>query len=225
DLDEIDTVVDYLRDLRGVERVSFIGWSAGAARAGAYAARNPEKVDRVFLYAPGYNPTAPSTPPDDLPQPGFPTSLRTRAQQTSWEGIGCEGQRDPAIAEPIWDTTLAFDKLGRSWGPAEGVMRIRTTTSFWGWNADAARQVESPTLTVLGELDRIATGAKQLHEDLGTRDKVFVNVACASHFMLWERQHRALHRLSSEWLGDGTIDGHKRGVFSVDPEGEWHRTG
>ena len=31
DWDEIDTVVDYIRDLRGVERVSLIGWSAGGA--------------------------------------------------------------------------------------------------------------------------------------------------------------------------------------------------
>ncbi|MDP8961733.1 MAG: hypothetical protein M3N32_08990 [Actinomycetota bacterium] len=41
--------------------------------------------------------------------------------------------------------------------------------------------------------------ARELHEDLGTQDKIFVSVACASHWMLWERQHRALHRLSSEW--------------------------
>ncbi|MDP8930915.1 MAG: alpha/beta fold hydrolase, partial [Actinomycetota bacterium] len=173
DLDEIDTVVKYLQDLRGVDRVSFVGWSAAAPRIGAYAARHPEKVDKLFFYAPVYDPKASSRPPDVLPTPGFPTRLRTRSQQTSWEGIRCQDQRNPAIADPLWDTTLDFDPLGRSWGPPEGVMRIRTTTQFWGWNAEIARRVESPALTIVGEFDQVAI-ARELHEDLGTQDKIFV---------------------------------------------------
>ncbi|MDP6652874.1 MAG: hypothetical protein QGF90_12325 [Gammaproteobacteria bacterium] len=46
DWDELETVVDYIRELRGVEKVSLIGWSAGATRSGGYTARNPDKVDK-----------------------------------------------------------------------------------------------------------------------------------------------------------------------------------
>jgi len=67
DWDEIDSVVDYIRELRGVARVSLIGWSAGGRRAGGYAARFPEKVDKLFLYAPGYSPDGPSEAPAGLP--------------------------------------------------------------------------------------------------------------------------------------------------------------
>jgi hypothetical protein len=34
DWDEIDTVVDYLRELRGVDKVSLAGWSRGGRRVG-----------------------------------------------------------------------------------------------------------------------------------------------------------------------------------------------
>ncbi len=66
------------------------------------------------------------------------------------------------------------------------------------------------------------TPSRQLHGHLGSGDKVFVNVACASHFMLWERQHEVLHRLSAEWLRHGSLRGVSEGVFSVDAEGELH---
>ena len=44
DWHDIDGVVDYLRELRGVDRVSLVGWSAGGPRAAGYAALHPDKV-------------------------------------------------------------------------------------------------------------------------------------------------------------------------------------
>lgn len=63
DWDEIDTVVDYLRRVRNVDKVSLIGWSRGGPRAGGYAALHPEKVDKLFLFAPAFSKLAPSDPP------------------------------------------------------------------------------------------------------------------------------------------------------------------
>ena len=37
DWDEMDSVVDYILNLRGVERLSIIGWSGGGPRGGGYA--------------------------------------------------------------------------------------------------------------------------------------------------------------------------------------------
>jgi len=67
DLDEIDAAVDYIRALRGVERVSLVGWSLGGRRAGLYAALHPDKVDRLVLYAPNYSRANPSNPPATSP--------------------------------------------------------------------------------------------------------------------------------------------------------------
>src|SRR5258707_6060963 len=54
DWDEIGAVVDHLRSLRGVDKVSIIGWSQGGPRAVGYAARNPGKVARLVVLAPAY---------------------------------------------------------------------------------------------------------------------------------------------------------------------------
>jgi pimeloyl-ACP methyl ester carboxylesterase len=54
DWNDIDAVVDYVRALRHVERVSMVAWSLGGPRAGGYAARHPEKVQKLVLLAPAY---------------------------------------------------------------------------------------------------------------------------------------------------------------------------
>ncbi|MFH9727182.1 alpha/beta fold hydrolase [Streptomyces sp. NPDC017254] len=52
DRDELNTVVDFIRDECKVEKVAFIGWSAAAFTMGPYAVENPEKVECLFLLAP-----------------------------------------------------------------------------------------------------------------------------------------------------------------------------
>lgn len=225
DWDEIDTVVDYIRALRGVDRVSIAGWSGGGPRGGGYAARYPEKVDKLVLFAPGYNRLTPSDPPAVVPQPGFPMSLQTRPvlMEDRWQAfVQCEGQVDPGIRDVIWDTIMSFDPVGRTWGPPEGVMRVRTASS-WGWNAEFAARVQAPTLIIVGEQDGLYNADVLLFEDLGTQDKVFVGVACATHFLVWETGHRALLTASKEWLLHGSINGVRHGVLSVDPEGRFRK--
>src|SRR5262249_8149862 len=111
DWDEIDTVVDYLRRLRHVDQVSLIGWVRGGPRAGGYAARHPEKVEKLLLYAPGYNRLAPSDPPAVLPEPGVPmTVLGSAAFHNAWDTeVMCENQFTPAIRDVITSAMLEFD--------------------------------------------------------------------------------------------------------------------
>ena len=60
---EINAVVDYVRHLRGVDRVSLIAWSLGAPRSGGFTVKYPDKVDSLVLLAPAFNRTASGTPP------------------------------------------------------------------------------------------------------------------------------------------------------------------
>ena len=202
---ELDAAVEYIRTLRGVERVNLVGWSLGGHRAGLYAAQHPEKVDRLVLLAPNYVRTSPSNPPG-LPQPGFPMALRTRSDQVNWPGVGCDGQVDPAVKDPLWATVNDYDPLGASWGPPGGLMRI-PVTSQWGWNQSSAGRVVAPTLIIRGALDTTISPVNLGHllDDLGTPDKALVTLPCASHFVIWERQHDALHRLSAAWLVNGAL--------------------
>jgi len=60
DWDELDTVVDYIRDYRGVEKVALVGWSHAAVRMGPYAVQHPEKVDSLFFLAPIFSNAIPA---------------------------------------------------------------------------------------------------------------------------------------------------------------------
>ena len=55
DWHDLDAVVDYVRELRGVDRVHLTAWSLGGPRAGGYAARHPAKVASVILLSPAYD--------------------------------------------------------------------------------------------------------------------------------------------------------------------------
>ena len=56
DSDELNTVIDYIRAARGVEKVALVGWSHAAVRMGPYAAQHPEKVDSLLFLAPIFGP-------------------------------------------------------------------------------------------------------------------------------------------------------------------------
>jgi pimeloyl-ACP methyl ester carboxylesterase len=223
--DEIDAVVNYIRDLRGVEKVSLIAWSRGGPRAGAYAAQHPEKVEKLFLYSPAmYNRAGPSGPPLKLPQSGFLMQLGSLANTfLNWDGqVGCENQFRPEIRDAIGTAILDFDPVGSTWGDGT-LWRAPVPNTLWGWNATAAGQILAPTLIIRGEFDTQAPRELQrnLFEDLVTQ-KVFVTVACAAHQLVWENQHMILFRASEEWLRQGTFAEQSTGSFFVDPRGRVH---
>ena len=219
DWDEIDAVVDYIRELRGVDQVSLVGWSAGGRRVGGYAARHPEKVDKVVMFAPGYSADGPSGPPASVPEPGVPMRLQTRErlEQDRWENnVVCENQVDPGVRDAVWQTIMSFDTVGATWGPPGGVMRVRAGNRGWGWNEEYAAKVEAPTLILVGEQDNPeARGV--LYDDLtGAEGKVLVTMACATHFAVWEAsQYKFMHQASLEWLESATYQGHREGRFTV----------
>lgn len=230
DWDEMDSVVDYILNLRGVERLSIIGWSGGGPRGGGYASLHPDKVDKLILESPGYSPTGPSGPPAQVPAPGFPMGLQTRLalEQDRWQpNVHCPGQVDPDIRPVIWQTIMGFDSFGAAWGPqtppnGPGVMRYPTETS-WGWNNSYAAQVTAPTLITISQYDAseaLRTNATQLYSDLrAINQKVLLDFDCASHFLPWESQHVYLLQASLEWLEHTRINGKSVGMFEVEPNG------
>jgi pimeloyl-ACP methyl ester carboxylesterase len=219
DWDEIDSVVDYIRELRGVDEVSLIGWSLGGERAGGYAARHPDKVDKLVLYAPVYQPASPSKPPRDFPREGAPMTLQTRdaLMNRRWEsGVACDDQVDPQIRDVVWQTIMAYDSLGAVWGPGGGVMRVRTA-AYWGWDSDIAARLSVPTLIMVGKQDGLLDAGRSLYQDIGrTQNKVLVEMDCATHFAVWEAsQHRFMQEASRVWLESGEFRGKRMGRVSV----------
>ena len=139
DWHDITQVVDYIRELRNVDRVSLVGWSMGGPRAAGYAARNPEKIDRIVLLAPAYNRAANAEPPAMLPVAGPTMSKQTRRDfNANWDRqLGCAGQYETAVSATVWDAMMESDPVGATWGPG---LRRAPRVSSWGWTQEVVRR-------------------------------------------------------------------------------------
>ncbi|HEU5259122.1 MAG TPA: alpha/beta fold hydrolase [Vicinamibacterales bacterium] len=213
---DVGAAVDYVRALRGVDRVSLVAWSLGGPRSGGYAARNPQKVNRLVLLAPAYGREGRGEAPAKVPADGVVFNTQSRSEfDANWDRqVGCSGQYDKAAADSVWSEMLASDPVGATWG--SGVRRAPQTTS-WGWNASVVTKTQTPTLMVAGVHDKQVQPerVKDLYEDLGASQKVMIDLACSSHNAMWEKNHTMLFRASLEWLEKGTINGATTGIVRM----------
>lgn len=217
---DINAVVDFIRKLRGLDKITLIGWSGGGIRTGTFTVRHPEKVEKLIIQASSnYSRKNPDNPPATLPKPGALMTIQTRdvGIDKRWTSLAkCEGQIEPGMPEYIWNLNVMHDPVGATWGP--GGMRAPTRT-YWGWNAKSAGKITIPTLIMVGEQDELTASNLQLFDDLGSQKKVFLGIACATHFAVWEKQRRVLHNASLEWLRGTELSGADRGWFRADQEG------
>jgi len=216
DWHDIDAVVDYVRALRHVDKITLFGWSLGGPRAGGYAGQHPDKVRRLVLLAPAYNRNASANPPAAVPAAGVPMNTQSRQEFfANWNRqVGCADQYDPAAADTVWSEMLASDPVGATWGP--GVRRAPQTT-VWGWTTALAGKIDIPALLVAGAHDKQVQPerVRDLYTDLGAKEKVLVDLACSSHNAMWERNRLLLFHASEEWLTLGTVNGTKNGVVKL----------
>ena len=128
--------------------------------------------------------------------------------------VGCVDQYDKATAESVWSTMVESDPVGATWG--SGVRRAPQTTT-WGWNQSIVTKVQTPTLLVIGAHDKQANpeNVRQLYADLGSPQKVFIDLACSSHNAMWEKNHNLLFKASLEWLTRGSVDANHTGMLRL----------
>jgi pimeloyl-ACP methyl ester carboxylesterase len=216
DWNDIDAVVDYVRALRRVDRVSLLAWSLGGPRAGGYAAQHAEKVQKLVLLAPACNRNAAAAPPAKMPPDGVPMNTQSREEfYANWDRqAGCPAQYEPAVAESVWKEMLASDPIGATWGP--GVRRAPQTAT-WGWNAAMAAKMQTPTLMIAGQHDKQVAPdrVREFLADLAAPQKIFIDLACSSHNAMWEKNRLLMFRASLEWLTGGTVAGSKEGAIRL----------
>jgi len=216
DWNDIGAVVDYLRALRHVERVSLLAWSLGGPRAGGFAAQHPDKVREMVLLAPGYNRAASAGPPPQVPADGAAMTTQSHDEFTAnWaRQTGCSEQVDPAASDSVWEQMLGSDPVGATWGT--GVRRAPQVTT-WGWTTAAVAKTQTPTLMVTGVHDKQVPPerVRELYADLGATRKVFVDLACSSHNAMWEKNHLLLFKASVEWLTKGSVNGMQEGMLKL----------
>jgi pimeloyl-ACP methyl ester carboxylesterase len=216
DWNDIGAVVDYVRALRHVDHVSMVAWSLGGPRAGGYAAQHPERVQKLVLLAPAYNRASSANAPEQVPADGATMNTQSRREyMANWDRqVGCQDQYDPATSDSVWSEMVKSDPVGATWGP--GVRRAPQVTN-WGWGNAVVAKTQIPTLMVSGEYDKQVPQerVRELYTDLGSRQKVFIDLACSSHNAMWEKNHEMLFRVSLEWLTLGTVNGKQDGMLRI----------
>lgn len=215
DWDEVAKVVEYIRALRRVERVALVAWSRGGPRAGGYAIRQPSRVSRLVLLAPAYDRSAAAASAEAPPAAGAAMNTQSRREfVANWDRqVDCSNQYEPAVADAVWSDMLRSDPVGATWGP--GVRRAPNSSGTW--TPAMVRTLAAPTLMISGVHDRQVPPerVRHLYEDLGSADKVFVDLGCSSHNAMWERNRLALFEASRTWLTSGTVNGVKQGMLRL----------
>jgi pimeloyl-ACP methyl ester carboxylesterase len=156
----VGTVVDFVCDRRGVDRLCLVGWSWGTAITSTYTASHADRVERLALYAPVWDRTdsSPSAIHVDGPLGAYRTVNREATIKRRQNGL------TPELAAKVmptewfdmwWDATAAADP-----DAAPGTIRapngvIQDSLEYWnvGKPLYDPSQVKAPVLIIVGEWD------------------------------------------------------------------------
>jgi pimeloyl-ACP methyl ester carboxylesterase len=160
---DIGAVVDFIRARRNIPRVNLMGWSWGTVTMATYTTQNPDKVERLVLYAPGWiRQTASLVQAGPGPLGAYRMVTREQALQRWMTGVPEDKKATliPAGWFDAWaDATFATDPVGAKASPPflrapNGV--VQDSNEYWSAGKayyDPAK-ITVPTLLVQAEWDR-----------------------------------------------------------------------
>jgi pimeloyl-ACP methyl ester carboxylesterase len=198
-------VVDHIRDRRGMARLNLMGWSWGTVIAGAYAASNPERVERLVMHAPLWLRRIPGGLRVDGPLGAYRTVTFDAARQRWLNGVPEEKQKDlisDGVLEAWWQANMDADPIGaRMSPPAVRAPNGLLVDAFKYWEADTRyydpSAIRSPVLMVVGEWD-VDTPAYMAQAILarltGSPRKRLVIVGEGTHHLMLERNRLQMFR-------------------------------
>jgi len=265
DWNDVGAAVDYVRNLRHVDKISLIGWSQGGPRSGGYAAQHQDKISKLVLLAPAYGGGgaargANPAPPDQSAAAGGANATPARgrgapqgaagrgdaaarggaAAPAGGRGAGgggvfstqshqelvdlwnrqapCPGQYEKETLESVYSEMMASDPVGARWGT--GVRRAPAGGGGGGgatWTKEMVANTMIPTLAVSGVHDGQVNpqNVRAFYQDLGAKQKVFIDLACSSHNAMWEKNHLLLFQASLDWLTQTSVQGTSNGMIKL----------
>ena len=96
-------------------------------------------------------------------------------------------------------------------------MRRAPTVTSWGWTPAVVAKTQTPILMVAAVHDKQVSPdrVRELSADHGAKQKVLIDLGCASHNAMWERNRLLMFRASLEWLEKGTVNGLSEGIVKM----------
>ena len=184
---DVNATVDYIRKLRGVDKVHLLGWSWGTTVTGLFTMQHPQKVNRLVLYAP---------PVWSSPIRMAPTAeFRTITPDNS-RGL-FELPASDAIAVETW-----VKEVAQSGGKAPNGVLLDLFTKMP--LTDPAR-IAVPTMIILGDLDRLTpitqANLPGYFAALPNTDKQFIIVPGAGHALTVQKPRLRFYSEVAKWFG------------------------
>jgi pimeloyl-ACP methyl ester carboxylesterase len=216
---DFTAAAQYVMQRRNIASINVIGWSWGTVISALFAARNPDKVNRLVLHAPVWVRETGS-----LVDPGKPLGAYRRVTIEDalkrWATGLPEGR---STTRPEWQEawlreTFASDPIGATADPRylrapNGV--VQDIRDFWsqGKPMYRAADIRVPTLIVLGEWDADTPlyMAQTLFAQLANaRPKRLVVIGESTHMLILEEPRLELFREVQLFLDDSRNGGASR---------------
>ena len=210
-IDDFGAVVDHILKVRGIPRITVMGWSWGTVIAGAYASRNAPKVERVVLYAPLWLRQTQGPLRFDG---GAYREVTADAARARWlSGVPADKQKElipPGVFEAWWKANMEADPICAKRTPpvvrapsgalAEGMKYWEAETRYYGPSG-----IRAPVLLIVGEWDADTPpymAQAMLGRLVNAPRKRLVIVGEATHTMLLERNRMQLFREVQAFLDE-----------------------
>ena len=198
----VSSAVGFILQKRGVAKLDLMGWSRGTSIMGSFAAANPDKVERLVLYAPQWVPSTPAL----ISGQGAYRTVSIQATRDRWlKGVAEDKKKDliPAGWFEQWaDATFATDPVGSQTNPRtlrapNGV--IADIKEFWAEGKPLYDRAD-PRAHAAGTRG-MGPGSADVHGEgrssrswSNARWKRFVEIGEGTHTVIMEKNRMELFR-------------------------------
>jgi pimeloyl-ACP methyl ester carboxylesterase len=174
---DIGAAVEYIAKLRGVEKISILGWSWGTQTTGLFAMDHPEKVNKLILYAMAWK----GNPAGKNRQ--IPTEQYRINDEAAARSDFIPGQFDADVVDRYVKDALAADPRSpngvRVDMPHKAPMLV-------------PERIKVPTLIIHPEKDFLASEAETIEffGKLGTNYKSYAALPDGGHAIMLEKNYK-----------------------------------
>lgn len=202
---DMERVVDFITELRNVERVHLLGWSQGATReAPLYAIQHPAKVAKLVLFGASYrNPMSPEKREKSAADGEADKVWHSVPALDIWARLGTKEEFvAPGCFEANRDALLASDPMSGELGDAIRVPAGRSIDMDLAAPYFDAAKISVPTLVIRGDADTYAKREdnQELLDALGSTVKEYVEIPGGGHFLQFEKVNMQFYEALRSFL-------------------------
>lgn len=212
-LADVDRAVDFIRALRGVQRISLLGWSAGAMlEVPQMAITQEDKISKIVLMGARWKGWPDSvegneayTKENDLKK----VSLGYPANTARWENFGTNlNNLIPGVLASYVAAHQGSDPKSGELGGAIRSPSGRTVITTEDTKAFDASKISVPTLILRGERDTISPldDNQELLESLASTEKRLVSIEDTGHFYQFEKTNAQTYAAIIDFLENSAED-------------------